>query len=207
MKPLLVGEDNPYSVDDPVRSQRYALYPLPQNSAGGRLCALVMALTIKEYIGKFDRANLCDGRWSMKKARLRAALLLHDRGRGSSADYGYGQHDVFVLPRARAARRVRQDRREHLARRAGRDALGGERLVVDAGCEITMSAIEFVEWVRRSQGPVLVERQAFPLMRMDGALLEIVDVWNDGPMVRPRGTREQPTHLVMDLAELDVLRN
>lgn len=64
MRPLLVGEDNPYS-----RDQRYALYPEPEHSAGGRLCRLIMRLSVKDYIRGFERANLCAGDWSMREAR------------------------------------------------------------------------------------------------------------------------------------------
>lgn len=73
MRPLLVGEDNPYGSDP-----RYALYPEPQHSAGGRLCRLIMGLTVKQYIGSFDRANLCSRKWSIREARLTAQGLLGD---------------------------------------------------------------------------------------------------------------------------------
>lgn len=75
MRPLLIGEDNPYGSDP-----RFALYPRPVHSAGGRLCHRVLQLTEKEYLGKFDRVNLCVGKWSIKEARRSAASLLIDRG-------------------------------------------------------------------------------------------------------------------------------
>lgn len=71
MRPLLVGEDNPYS-----RDQRYALYPEPEHSAGGRLCRLIMRLSVKDYIRGFERVNLCEGEWSKREARSSAARLL-----------------------------------------------------------------------------------------------------------------------------------
>jgi hypothetical protein len=70
VKPLLVGEDNPYGSDP-----RYALYPEPPNSAGGRLCRLVLGLTVRQYIGHFNRVNLCAGKWSMAEARRNAGLI------------------------------------------------------------------------------------------------------------------------------------
>lgn len=79
MRPLLVGEDNPYG-----RDPRYALYPAPDYSAGGRLCFQIMKLSVKEYIKRFDRVNLCAEKWGMKEARKRAEELLES-------------HDVFVL--------------------------------------------------------------------------------------------------------------
>jgi hypothetical protein len=84
VKPLLVGEDNPYGKDP-----RYALYPLPENSAGGRLCSRIMQLSIKEYIKSFDRVNLCGEKWSLPEARDRALDLLIAQGEK--------RHDCFVL--------------------------------------------------------------------------------------------------------------
>ncbi len=72
MRPLLVGESNPYG-----SNPKYALYPNPEHSAGGRLCFKVMGLTQREYLERFDRVNLCAvGKWSMKAAKERAALLV-----------------------------------------------------------------------------------------------------------------------------------
>lgn len=75
MKPLLVGEQNPYGADP-----KFALYPLPENSAGGRLCHRVMGLSRREYLTRFDRVNLCAGKWSMKEARDRVAEIYERRG-------------------------------------------------------------------------------------------------------------------------------
>jgi hypothetical protein len=73
MRPLLVGEANPYYVegDDP---NRYALYPLPERASGHRLCVKIMGFTdsrrgMQEYLSSFDRVNVCAGKWSMKEAR------------------------------------------------------------------------------------------------------------------------------------------
>jgi hypothetical protein len=68
MKPLLVGEANPYG-GDPY----FALYPEPDGCAGQRLCKLVMQLDCSEYLARFDRVNLCPRTWSMKLARERAS--------------------------------------------------------------------------------------------------------------------------------------
>lgn len=74
VKPLLVGEANPYGSDP-----RYALYPEPRGASGDRLCRLVMGLEAKEYIGRFDRVNLCPSAWSVKVARVRARKLIAER--------------------------------------------------------------------------------------------------------------------------------
>ena len=68
MKPLLVGEANPYG-SDPY----YALYPDPQGCAGWNLCHRVMQLDPDEYLERFERVNLCPRKWSMKEARERAS--------------------------------------------------------------------------------------------------------------------------------------
>lgn len=73
----LVGEQNPYG-SDPT----YALYPLPERSAGGRLCA-VLQMQRTEYLRTFERANLLDlPRWSAPAARASAALLVGRLGAG-----------------------------------------------------------------------------------------------------------------------------
>lgn len=71
MKPLLVGEANPYG-SDPA----FALYPSPPGCSGDRLCRLVMGLDPDDYLERFERANLCPRRWSLAEARTRAADLL-----------------------------------------------------------------------------------------------------------------------------------
>lgn len=67
VKPLLVGESNPYG-GDPY----YALYPAPDGCAGHRLCCLILGMRRKDYLEHFDRTNLCEGPWSMREARRRA---------------------------------------------------------------------------------------------------------------------------------------
>lgn len=78
MKPLLVGEANPYQ-SDPRLAQRYALYPDPPRCAGWNLCHRVMQLDEDEYLRRFDRVNLCDRKWGMKEARARAASIVLER--------------------------------------------------------------------------------------------------------------------------------
>lgn len=73
MKPLLVGECNPYG-DDP----RLALYPDPPTSAGGRLCHRILKMGEREYLRAFDRVNLCSREWDMMAARLAARVVLEE---------------------------------------------------------------------------------------------------------------------------------
>lgn len=70
-RPLLVGEDNPYSIDP-----RMALYPAPAGCAGHRLCTRVLGLTEGEYLGRFDRVNLCWSTWDAAEARRTARQIL-----------------------------------------------------------------------------------------------------------------------------------
>ncbi len=70
MKPLLVGELNPYGADP-----RYALFPYPERSAGGRLCHKILATHRADYLRSFDRVNLCTGKWTVAAARERATEL------------------------------------------------------------------------------------------------------------------------------------
>lgn len=67
---ILVGEVNPYGANS-----GYALYPLPENSAGGRLCRLIMRMEPRAYIRRFDRRNLCIGKWQLSAARDEAARI------------------------------------------------------------------------------------------------------------------------------------
>lgn len=68
MKPLLVGEQNPYQAD-PRLAQRFALYPDPPRCAGWNLCHKIMGLPEREYLARFDRVNLCAGKWGVREAR------------------------------------------------------------------------------------------------------------------------------------------
>lgn len=78
MRPLLVGEANPYG-GDPY----YALYPDPPNCAGDRLCRKVMGLDPDDYLERFDRVNLCPRRWSAREARERADAMRIERKGGT----------------------------------------------------------------------------------------------------------------------------
>lgn len=65
MRPLLIGEDNPYG-----SNPEFALWPSPPNSAGGRLCHIILGLdSSATYLRKFDRMNLCDVEWDLNLAR------------------------------------------------------------------------------------------------------------------------------------------
>lgn len=70
MRPLLVGEDNPYSADP-----RHALFPHPERSAGYRIATVILGLTRAEYLRRFDRVNLCAGKWSAPEARETARRI------------------------------------------------------------------------------------------------------------------------------------
>lgn len=70
MKPLIVGEANPYT---PYPAY-YALYPWPPHSAGGRL-ARMLRMNKEEYLRAFDRVNLFEAppaTWSAPEAREKA---------------------------------------------------------------------------------------------------------------------------------------
>ncbi len=74
-KILLVGEQNPYG-DDP----EMALYPLPEYASGARLKE-ILGVSTGVYLREHDRANLCDGPWSMPKA-VERALQIHGEREG-----------------------------------------------------------------------------------------------------------------------------
>lgn len=78
----LVGEDNPYGSDP-----KYALYPLPDRSAGNRLCEMVLGLGMRDYLDPdiFARRNLCSGRWNKEEAERTAGNILEEaRNAGKS---------------------------------------------------------------------------------------------------------------------------
>ena len=69
---VVVGENNPYG-DDP----HYALYPLPEHSAGGRLCRLILGMETRDYLRELKRVNLLQApKWSAPRAREAAAALI-----------------------------------------------------------------------------------------------------------------------------------
>jgi hypothetical protein len=74
MRPILVGEDNPYSADP-----RLALWPSPEGCAGWRLCYRILGMEFRDYLRSFERVNLCTGRWSLREARRRAVELSMSR--------------------------------------------------------------------------------------------------------------------------------
>ncbi len=71
MKPLLVGESNPYGVDP-----FYALYPLPEGASGHRL-QVILGMTRDQYLSTFDRCNLLSAqKWDVRLAKESALALL-----------------------------------------------------------------------------------------------------------------------------------
>lgn len=80
----LIGENNPYG-DDP----RYAMYPEPERSAGGRMCRLVLGLSPSKYLLLFERRNLLQApKWSAPAAKAAANAM-----RAENA----GNCDTFIL--------------------------------------------------------------------------------------------------------------
>ena len=68
-RPLLVGEDNPHSVDPEM-----ALHPTFRGGAGSRL-ASILGMTGEVFVTTFDRENLCDGPWESVRAKTRAEAI------------------------------------------------------------------------------------------------------------------------------------
>jgi hypothetical protein len=83
-KVWLIGETNPYQ-DDPEDSIRYAMYPDPPESAGGRLCELILGMEHRD-LRAFERRNLLAGPWEgrgvTERARAAAACLVWEMGPG-----------------------------------------------------------------------------------------------------------------------------
>lgn len=92
MKPLIVGESNPYQKTY-VAAMQFAMYPEPRHASGGRLCFDIMGLDERTYLRAFDRTDLCFQRWSLPAARRGAELIISARTR----------HDVIVLCGAKVA--------------------------------------------------------------------------------------------------------
>jgi hypothetical protein len=95
LKPLIVGEMNPYGVDP-----AYALYHLPRGAAGNRLHT-ILQLSDVEYLRTFDRVNLCTGKWSAPVARAEARRLVETVDRrpgivllGKKVAEAFGLYDV-----------------------------------------------------------------------------------------------------------------
>ena len=68
---LLVGEDNPLSMDP-----RYALYHEPRNCTGQRLQSKILGLRPRQSYLPIWRTNLCIGGWDADAAQDRAIVLL-----------------------------------------------------------------------------------------------------------------------------------
>lgn len=74
MKPMLIGESNPYG-SDPA----YALYPHPEGSSGHRLATEILRMLVGDYLAAFRRCNLSVGAWCLPEARIAAAAASGDR--------------------------------------------------------------------------------------------------------------------------------
>ncbi len=102
MKPLLVGELNPYGSDP-----RYALFPWPRNSSAYRLMK-IMGMRAVEYLRTFDRVNLCTKKWDREAAQEKAIDLMHDwchepekvlvlLGAKVKAAFGFKNREFFTI--------------------------------------------------------------------------------------------------------------
>lgn len=92
MKPIIVGETNPFGGDE-----FFALYPEPDGCTGDRLCRMVMGLRRATYMEAFERANLLRGpRWSAPRARERATALCEPK-RAVYVLLGRKVSDAFCL--------------------------------------------------------------------------------------------------------------
>jgi hypothetical protein len=137
----LVGEYNPYG-----QAPYYALYPHPENSAGGRLCRLILQMDFDEYMESFKRFNLLDTpKWSLPRARAAAKVLAeqehHERivllgakvAAAFEVDYAplsRPHPDILVLPHPSGRNRFWNDLRNmDRARAELRDFLGINREV------------------------------------------------------------------------------
>lgn len=69
-KPVIAGESNPYSSDP-----RNAMFPYPENSAGGRFPG-ILGITKRKYLEIFERLDLCGERWSIRVARAAAEQVI-----------------------------------------------------------------------------------------------------------------------------------
>lgn len=70
----LIGMNNPYGPEE-----RYALYPEPKNSAGDRLCRVILGLHKSVYLSHFHRRNTMVGRkWDRKLAKAGALGLFSE---------------------------------------------------------------------------------------------------------------------------------
>lgn len=97
MKPVLLAMNNPHRTE-----AKYALFPSPAGSAGGRLCGMLRAvrpdLFRADYLRAFDRRNLVQGPWSARKAALQATHW-REMWEGVSSRRGFtpGLLEVLVL--------------------------------------------------------------------------------------------------------------
>lgn len=74
MKPVLVGESNPYGSDP-----EFALYPSPEGSAGHRMCEYILGMYRRDYLESFNRVNLIAGAWDNATALINARQVVGER--------------------------------------------------------------------------------------------------------------------------------
>lgn len=91
-RPLLVGELNPHRSDP-----RLALYPYPPGCAGARLQEKVLGVSMREYLRRYDRVNLCCGRYTTAEARAVAAALRERMERWADSEPRGRSRAVAVL--------------------------------------------------------------------------------------------------------------
>lgn len=87
--------NNPISINP-----KYALYPLPTGCAGNRLWKVlhdVNHATLRGYVETFDRTNLVVGPWDREKARVRAAVLVHERQDATTVLLGLDVQRAFGI--------------------------------------------------------------------------------------------------------------
>lgn len=119
MKPLIVGEANPYQ-SDRESAMHFAMHPDPPRASGGRLCYLIMGLDERTYLRSFDRTDLCHPKWSIVAARERAAQLVAERS----------EADVIVLCGAKVASAFGVPYRPFVVFGAHHETLGGPQLAI-----------------------------------------------------------------------------
>lgn len=91
-RPWLIGELNPFGGDPDM-----ALYPLPENSSGGRL-ARTLGLSRTDYLRAFERRNLCTEKWRLSLARCAAGQFLAEANGAPIVLLGAKVCAAFAVP-------------------------------------------------------------------------------------------------------------
>lgn len=93
VKPLLIGEANPYG-GDPY----FALYPSPEGCSGHRLCCLILKMRRVDYLREFEHVNLCWRDWNIREARDSARKILSDPKYTRIVLFGAKVSQAFGVP-------------------------------------------------------------------------------------------------------------